>query len=64
MKLLKKTVFRNKEQNSILKQLAVQIKVRKAATKLQNVWPSAGSLSRRYVTQNLSAHKRYVLTAP
>ena len=64
MKLLKKTVFRNKEQNSILKQLAVQIKVRKAATKLQNVWPSAGSLSRRYVTQNSSAHKRYGLSAP
>ena len=40
----KKEVSRYEKQSQVLKKsFAVQIKVRKAATKLQNVWSSAGS---------------------
>ena len=58
---LKKAVSRFENQSSILKKsFAVQIKVRKVATKLQNVSPNAGSLLRCYITQFFIGTQAYI----
>ena len=59
----KKAVSRYEKQSGILKKFAVQIKVRKGATKLQNVLPSAGSLLRRYITQFFVGTQIYILSS-
>ena len=59
----KKEVSRYKKQSSILKKsFAVQIKVRKVATKLQNVSPSTRSLLRGYITQLFIGTQTYFQT--
>ena len=58
---LKKSVSLYEKQSSILKKsFAVQIKVRKVATKLQNVSPCTGSLLRCYITQFFIGTQAYI----
>ena len=57
----KKAVSRYEKLGSIVKKsFAVQIKVRKADTKLQNALPSAESILRRYITQFFIGTQTYI----